>query len=827
MAILGKYFYKNTAEATRVRQRRTIAFVSSLIAALALLLSLQTRAEHTRHWRQASFEDFSRGTAKGVALRSDGRLELAPHFADFADADCAYLWALRLDTKGNLYAAGGSNAKVLRVDPAGKANKVFEAAELSAQAIALDARDNLYVGTSPDGKVYKITPSGEKAVFFEPKTKYIWDLLIDRSGTLYVATGDKGQIFAVAPDGKSEIFYSGDETHIRALALDTKGNLIAGTEPNGLILRVPAGHSAPTKNAQPGTPRKAFVLYESSKKEITAIVADVAGNIYAAAIGEKQKIAGAISPPFTFQPPISTTNTAGGVMITNQSIQQPTIFTPFPAAVSSAVFHVAPDGAPEEIWSSRDSLVYSLGLSPRGKLLLGTGNDGSVLEIEGPGVFASLAKPGSAQITAFAQASNGKTYLTAANPGKIFILGPDFEAQGSFESQTFDARMFSDWGRLEWFGDGPRANSSTNGASPNDASTAFYVRSGNTSDPGKDWSPWAGPYTASGLKVECPPARFIQWKAQVKAQPNGQSASESPGQSKGSDGSSRSRSSDASPTKDHDAIHWVSIAYLPKNVPPAIDAIVLQNPGVRIQNPSSNPSSISPSVQVKMPPQTSTLSGISITSSSAQSDRPAPKFEPAPQGTQQRGFQSVVWSAHDDNEDDLAYSIYYRGEGERDWKLLKDKIEQKYFSWDTSSLPDGAYYLKIVASDAPSNPPSEALKAERESERFEIDNTPPVIEALSAKPSSDRNDSPKGATRIHFEARDSSSAIARAEYSVDGADWMLVPPVGRLSDAPHETYDFAISGLGAGEHTVAVRVFDRFENAASGKTTFRTPPSRP
>ena len=53
---------------------------------------------------------------------------------------------------------------------------------------------------------------------------------------------------------------------------------------------------------------------------------------------------------------------------------------------------------------------------------------------------------------------------------------------------------------------------------------------------------------------------------------------------------------------------------------------------------------------------------------------------------------------------------YYRGENETQWKLLKDKLDQKFYSWDTTSLPDGAYYLRIVASDAPSNPPAVALE---------------------------------------------------------------------------------------------------------------------
>src|SRR6202163_5032145 len=147
-----------------------------LLCFLNLLQLPPAIAEHTRTWRQASYEDFLKGTPHGVAVRSDGRLELAPKFTLIADADASYLWSLRTDPKGMLYAAGGSPAKVFRFDAAGKPTTVFESPDLSAQAITFDSQGNLYVGTSPDGKVYRVSSSGEKSVFFDPKTKYIWDL---------------------------------------------------------------------------------------------------------------------------------------------------------------------------------------------------------------------------------------------------------------------------------------------------------------------------------------------------------------------------------------------------------------------------------------------------------------------------------------------------------------------------------------------------------------------------------------------------------------------------------------------------------------------------
>ncbi len=263
--------------------RASLFRILYLISLLYFLCLSPSFAEHTRRWRQSTYDEFLKGTAHGVAVRSDGRLELAPKFTLLADADASYLWSVRVDPKGTPYAAGGSPAKVFRFDSNGKPSVVFDSTDLSAQAIAFDPKGTLYVGTSPDGKVYRLSASGEKSVFFDPKTKYIWDLAFSSDGTLYVATGDKGQVFAVAPDGKGDLFYSSDEAHIRVLAFDAQGNLIAGTEPSGRILRISKSSSrASAKDSKDSAAAKAegFVLYETSKREVTSLAVATDGTIY-------------------------------------------------------------------------------------------------------------------------------------------------------------------------------------------------------------------------------------------------------------------------------------------------------------------------------------------------------------------------------------------------------------------------------------------------------------------------------------------------------------------------------------------------------------------
>jgi len=182
----------------------------------------------------------------------------------------------------------------------------------------------------------------------------------------------------------------------------------------------------------------------------------------------------------------------------------------------------------------------------------------------------------------------------------------------------------------------------------------------------------------------------------------------------------------------------------------------------------------------------------------------------------------------------MVYSVYYRGDSESRWLLLKDNVTDKFYSFDASLLPDGGYTVKVVASDAPSHSPEQALTAERESSRFEVDTTPPRIGELKGLLDGDQ-------IHVSFDASDSFSSIKRAEYSVDAGDWQFLEPVGQLSDAKSENYDFRIpvpsgsskvmlasssrpapDNASDPEHVIVVRVYDRYDNMSSAKTVLRS-----
>ena len=735
--------------------RRFLLILCLLVSALSLL------GETTRFWRQEKYDEFTRGRAEGVALRSDGELLLAPRFLERADAGLEFLWTVARDAAGNVYVGGGSPARVVRIDPQGKVSTFFESKDLEVHALAFDKSGNLFVATSPDGKVYRITPTGQSQEFFNPDRKYIWDIAFDTAGNLFLATGDKGEVFRVEPNGTGKVFFASGETHVRVLARDAAGNWLAGTEPNGRIIRInPAGEG--------------FVVYETSRRELTALLHDAQGNLFAAALGQK-------APPLGFPgvpmiPPTATTVVTPQGATTQITPQQvtpvPTQRLPLPTVGGSSIYRITPDGYAEEWWSSDKELVYSLALDKDGTLLAGTGNEGNLLAIYSPLLFANLVKSSAGQLTALLRAPDGSILINSANPGKLYTLGPQLATEGTFTSDVLDAKLFSSWGRIRW-------QSRTN---PAVGSVQLYTRTGNTSDPEKNWSPWSTAYgNPDGEPITSPPARFLQWRAVLKAV------------------DSRTPS-----------LGGVSAAYLRRNVAPVVEKIIVQAPSVRVRGIPVGAQPQEP-VQLELPQPSPRPNQVGPRISGPQ--QAGQRMEPPPQGVTEKGARSVLWSATDENEDDLEFSLYYRGEGESRWKLLKEKLREKFYTWDAETLADGAYYLKAVATDAPSNPADLALSGENTSDRFEIDNTPPRIDDLMAQARS-------RTVEVRFTARDSFSPIKKAEYSLNASSWKQIFPTTGTTDAPLESYLIRFTDLEPGEHTVVVRVYDQFENAGLAKVTF-------
>jgi hypothetical protein len=731
---------------------RFCSFLSAFIGVhrrpiIFLLIAVALHASSTKTWTQGDFADYEKGVLKNLSVRSDGLLTLAPKSRELFDTATAYLWALAQDSKGNLYAGGGTTAKLYRIPPDGKGKLLADLGSFEIHAIAVDSKDRVYVATSPDGKVWRVTGNNKPEVFFDPKAKYIWGMLFDSKGNLFVATGDQGEIYRVNPDGKGSVFFKSDETHARSLAIDANDNLIVGTEPSGLVLRVsPAGEG--------------FVLYQMAKREVTAVAVARDGSIYAAAVGNK---GGAPAPaPSPAPAPATVIVGAPGTPTARPAAPPPPSVGPNVAG-GSEVYRIEPNGNPRRWWSHNQDLVYSIAFDNSGRVLLGAGNKGNLYRVENPTRYTLLRIVPASQITAFQSGKDGHLYAATGNVGKVYEIGPGLEQSGSFESDVFDASMYTLWGRLTFEG---RQNGGT---------VAVETRSGNLDQPQKNWSPWSSPITSQkGGPVASPASRFVQFRATLTADTAGRSPE----------------------------LESVSVAYLPKNVEPRIDEIETTPPNYKFPAPS--PITIGgPANSLSLPPLgRRSQSPFSVDTSGT-----------TPAMTLAKGFIGARWLATDPNGDPMVYTVEIKGENETSWKPLKDKIGEKYFSWDSTAFPDGEYRLRVTASDAPGNPPGETLTARLESSPFLIDNTPPKVTNLAAV----RNG---GKLAVKWHAADALNTITKAEYSLDGGDWTVVAPTSRISDSLELDYDLSVDAA-PGEHTIAVRITDDYDNVGTDKVVVK------
>lgn len=731
-----------------------------LVAAAAA--ALVCYAGETRFWTQDDMSDFEKGNLTRLSLRSDGRLMLAPVVKELLDSSVAYLWALARDSKGTLYAGGGapgaSTAKLFAIDAQGRSRTVAEVEGLEIHAIAIDRQDRVYVASNPDGKVYRIGSNGKPELFYDPHAKYIWAMAFSSKGDLYIATGDQGDIYRVTPGGKGSVFFQTEETHARSLTLDAQDNLIVGTEPSGLILRItPAGEG--------------FVLYQAAKREITAVAVTPDGTIYAAGVGNKQPGAPIVTQAPVPLVPITPTGSQpaaqspGTAIALRPSLIQPPTFGSAAASIAggSDVYRIGKDGDPRTIWSHPQDVVYALAISPQGRPIVGTGNKGNVYRIDGDRVYTQLVNLAPTQVTDFASDGHGRIFAATGNVGKVFQIGPELEKQGSIESEVFDVGAFSYWGRLSFRGNAAGG------------SIAFETRTGNLSRPQKNWSPWRpAPVTGDGGRIASPSARFVQYRATLTSA-NGQSPE----------------------------LSSVDVAYLAKNVSPTVDELEITPPNYRFPVPST-PLSTPPSLS--LPPL-----GRKRTSS------PSTLLElgaGTPSMPYAKGFLGARWLASDENDDTLIYKVEIRGTGEKDWKLLRDNVREKYLSWDSTGFADGEYVLRVTASDAPSNPPAQALENRLVSDPFLIDNTPPGIAGLRATPQGNK-------IEVRWKAADALSDLGKAEYSVNGGDWLVVEPATKLTDSRDLEFLLVIDRPAGGECTVAVRVADEYDNQTVEKVVVK------
>jgi sugar lactone lactonase YvrE len=724
------------------------------VLAALLLAAVPAFASQPQFWRIEGARDFLDGETEGVSVDSDGHVRLAPASRLLHDPEAPNVWALAAGPKGVFYAGTGNEGKVFKIE-SGKGSLMFDAPELEVHALAVGPDGRLYVATSPDGKVYAIDSAGKATTFFDPEEKYIWALAFDRQGRLLVATGGEGKVYRVDAQGKAETILNSAETHILSLAVDEKGNVFAGSAPSGILYRI-----EPSK--------KVFVLLDSPFREVKAIAVGPDGGLYLALVEGKGKdeLAGRPVPGATAA---AVGAPAGAEVTVSETFALPP--PPLPAAnaprtaeappgtAKGAVVRVWPSGEIDTLWSSSDETAYGLVHAGEG-VLVATGNRGKVYRVRDDRSWDMVCGFSAEQITAIGRGPEGAIFLASSNPGRVYGLDTAPGTRGTFVSKVKDSETVSGWGRL-----------SSEAIVPPGSEVQVQTRSGNTSSPDATWSDWSSAYLKrEGATVTSEPARFLQVKATLLGKAG------------------------ASPVLDS-----VTAAYLQRNLRPQVLSVTVHPPGEVFQKPlsvggemeilgfDSGPAPERAGSQAAAMPAAVTFS----------------------RKMYQRGIQTFSWKAEDANGDTLVYDVSYRAVADARFRPLRKGLTDAVLAWDTSTVPNGRYVVRISASDAPTNPPALALVGERESLPFDVDNTPPTITATLVD---------KNPARVRAVARDDSSLIRRAESSIDGGRWEEIRPLDGINDSLEETYELHPEGLAKpGPHVLVIRVFDLLGNAATAR----------
>lgn len=598
------------------------------------------------------------------------------------------------------------------------------------------------------GRIERWTASGGVKPWVRLGGGQVLCLARDGDGLL-AGTAPHGRVYRISARGDTSLVAATGERYVWALAPAGRGAIFAATGTRGRLLRLEGGRST--------------VVFDSEESNLVSLVADGRGGadfggdsqgrvyrlapdgnvttLFDAAEDEVRALArGADGSLWAAALTLSA--------VTTESAGDDDRPAPARGPVSggrATIYRIAPDSATVAWWTSPHPLVHALLATPAGPLVA-TGNRAGVFRLARLNGASQLLAPPQAQVTALAAGPDGTTWAATSNPAALWKLGPGPAREGELTSAPLDARRFARFGRLRWNGSGP---------------LRFATRSGNSETPDTTWSRWQ-PVDGGddGGRVASPAARYLQWRVTL--------------------GGGESRVSD------------VAIAWREPNLAPRIEdvSVAPQGQGFREGELGARTEAI-----------TQTLPGgqkieYSATMSANKPVRELPLWA--------RGLRSLSWKASDPNGDPLKFRVEVRREDGGEWVEIGKDLDASMFTWNTNSLPDGRYRLRVTASDAAANPIGEERSAEITSEPFGVDNTAPEIVELAGE-----------GARIRGRAVDAVSPVVRLEVAVDDGEWRAVSPEGGIGDSRTARFEFTLPGLAPGEHLVSVRAIDLAGNSVT------------
>jgi WD40 repeat protein len=803
------------------------AYMTKAFWLAIFLLTTPVLAVSTSTWTQTNQEDFKKGTLDNVVATNLGDVKLSRAVKTLLDQDprISSVNALAEGLDGTIYAGTGPQGVLLAI----KDQKVTTVATIdsatSLTSLLVEKSGRLLIGTAGHhGRVLAIDKPGDKphSLFDSDDVQYVWQIAETPDGNIYAATGPNGKLYQIKPDGSQKVLLDSGENNLLSLISDGADILYAGTDPHGLVYRV---------NRKTG---ESFVLYNAAESEIGALALDKEGNLYAATSEAREQAAPPAANPSATEPkgrpeggetgaPIPSNNpkppqppqlpdpnpgephpipkhsekTAFMGFNTQHSIylladdttvtpvpddsqdlrrrpSRPQPPTPNPGKPQPPNPGAAPDAEanPGITPANRQPAVNTANSGeprPEGNAVYKIDRDGFVTEIfrEPVLVLAMVERQGTLLI---ATGSEGEIYQVNPKAEETIVLAKVDPKQVTCLLPARDGNIYmgmANVGSIATMSSGFATKGTytspvldatqisrfgkinLRGTLPPGTSLSVSTRSGNVKEPEqKGWSNWSADIKAEEfLPIQSPSARFLQYRLTFD-----------------------SKDGTATPVLDE-----VTVAYQMPNLPPQVKSIrVTGNPDAAAAQPA------------------------------ATADNDLRRVQPTP-------HQIITWDAADPNNDALLYTLSFRRLPGGPWIQLKDKLADATFDWDTRTVADGRYEIKVVASDANANPAGQGKTASRVSDAVIVDNTPPVIGDLKWIQKGE-------AIRLDFKIADETSTVAACDFAIDSnRDWQMVLPVDNIFDSPEETVSFTTPGLQPGQHQITLRATD-----AKGNQAFQT-----
>ncbi|HUI06478.1 MAG TPA: hypothetical protein VL486_05680 [Verrucomicrobiae bacterium] len=714
-------------------------------------------AVKTERWESNTPQDFMRGKLQRLIVTSDGELHLgygSTKLGEFAKE----VWCSAVGRDGTIYFGTGSPAEVYALGKDGKTRKLFEADSIAITALALDSRGNLYAATLPDGKIFKRPTSGKvqevksDEPFCKLRAPYIWALTVDREDRLFAGTGPDGKIFRIGADGKAEDWYTVEDANVLSLAFGPDGALLAGASDRGLLYRI----------TEKG---KGVVLHEFAEDEVKAIA--VSGNeVYIGANKQKVRrprgVAARRPSAAEFEELTQRLTGQFGAAMTAEVAGRERETPPearLANLLAGTLYVRHADGRVDRLAHWDDESIVDVKVDGTGAVLTGMSGKGRLYRIRNSQSWELLFDLDEQQVLTLALHDGKLAFVGTGNIGNGYAIDPQPARAGELTTEVRDCRFLTTWGNLSWMGHG---------------AIAVATRTGNTALPDPTWSEWSEPVKSTPAKVRSPRGRFIQVRAQLTGPPD-------------------------------PVLQSLSFYYQMQNQKPEISSLeVGEKPKKSSPEKSKAGSGTEGKSEAGETGESAVAAAIQEAAGESKPEEATPKAASP--------IKQIHWTASDKDGDTLVYRLFYQADGDDAWvpAFLDKPLKKTEYSWDTESIPDGWYRVKVVASDEESNPVGEALTDEKISDLVKVDNTRPQVLELSYDAA---NGILKGI------ARDNLSQIRQLEYAIDGGEWKSFAPKDGVFDDREEPFEVKIGPLATAPHFIAVRATDAEGNVGVEKAS--------